>query len=216
VIGYVDLLSDPNSGMSGFERSQLLATVARQAGDVAELIEDLLVAAKAEAGTLRVQVVPVDLAAQTLQVLEGLDPIRVAAIGVDSQPCRALADPGRTRQVIRNLVTNAFRYGGEDISIRLISAGSRCRIEVADDGIGVAPGDEERIFETFQHSTTSRTVAESVGLGLAISRMLSELMGGTLTYERRDGNTVFALDLPAMAATPEAQSPPEPAEVTPA
>ena len=69
VIGYIDLLADPESGISSFERSRLLATVARQAGDVAELIEDLLVVAKAEAGTLRVQAVPVELAAQTRQVL---------------------------------------------------------------------------------------------------------------------------------------------------
>ena len=197
VIGYVDLLSDPNASLSGLERNQLLSTVARQAGDVAVLIEDLLVAAKAEAGTLRVQTHPVDLVAQTLQVVEGLDPIRVAAIDVDTEPCMAIADPSRTRQIIRNLVTNAFRYGGPDIEIKVRCTGGRSRLEVSDNGVGVAPEDEERIFEAFQRSSTRPAVADSVGLGLPISRLLSELMEGEVTYERRGGRSVFTLDLPA-------------------
>jgi signal transduction histidine kinase len=202
VIGYIDLLSDPNAEISGFERGQLLATVARQAGDVAELIEDLLVAAKAEAGTLRVQSVPVNLAAQTAQVLEGLDPVRVAGIRVDTQQCRATADPNRVRQVIRNLVTNAFRYGGPDVAVSVQRSGERCVLEVSDDGAGVPPGDEARIFEPFQRSSGGTTVAESVGLGLPISRLLTERMGGTLTYRRNDGRSVFALDLPLAPLEP--------------
>lgn len=202
VIGYIDLLSDPNAEISGFERGQLLATVARQAGDVAELIEDLLVAAKAEAGTLLVQSVPVDLAAQTAQVLEGLDPARVASIRVNTQECRATADPNRVRQVIRNLVTNAFRYGGPNVEISAQRLAERCVLEVSDDGAGVARGDEERIFEPFQRSSGGTTVAESVGLGLPISRLLTERMGGTLTYRRRGGRSVFVLDLPVVALEP--------------
>jgi signal transduction histidine kinase len=168
---------------------------------VAVLIEDLLVAAKAEAGTLQVETHSVDLVAQTSQVLEGLDPIRVAAIGVNAEPCTAIADPSRTRQIIRNLVTNAFRYGGPDIEIHVRRSGGRCRLAVSDNGIGVAPEDEERIFEAFQRSSTRPAVADSVGLGLPISRLLSELMEGELTYERSGGRSVFALDLPAAIQT---------------
>ena len=140
---------------------------------------------------------PVDLVAQTLQVVEGLDPIRVAAIDVDTEPCMAIADPSRTRQIIRNLVTNAFRYGGPDIEINVRCTGGRSRLEVSDNGVGVAPEDEERIFEAFQRSSTRPAVADSVGLGLPISRLLSELMEGEVTYERRGGRSVFTLDLPA-------------------
>lgn len=197
VVGYIDLLADPKSLISESERRELLATVGRQAGDVSHLIEDLLIAARAESGSLQVTCVDVNLAAQTAQVLEGLDAERVAAVGVDTKPCRANGDPGRVRQIIRNLVTNAFRYGGPQIAITTYEAGGRCVLEVSDNGPGIPPSEYERIFEPFQQSSGGKIVSDSVGLGLPVSRLLTEKMGGTLTYERRGDRSVFCLDLPS-------------------
>jgi len=200
VVGYIDLLADPNARISDQERSQMMATVGRQATDVSHLIEDLLIAARAESGSLNVTCVAVNVAAQTAQVLEGLDPEKVAAINVDAETCRASGDPSRVRQVIRNLVTNAFRYGGPNIAIAVNQVDGRCILEVSDDGPGIPSSDYERIFEPFGRSSSSKIVSDSIGLGLPVSRLLTEKMGGTLTYERRGNRTVFCLDLPAADA----------------
>ncbi len=197
VIGYVDLLSDPSANFNETERRDLMATIGRQAGDVSHLIDDLLVAAKAESGTLRFQSVNVNLAAQTAQVLEGLDPDSVESVRVDREPCHAKGDPSRVRQVIRNLITNAFRYGGPQISVASQRLGDRCLIEVSDDGSGIPEGEVDHVFEPFNQASHGTVVPGSVGLGLPISRLLAEGMGGSLTYERRNGESVFRLELPA-------------------
>jgi GAF domain-containing protein len=134
VIGYVELL---RAGLPDEERSEVLASVAREAADVEYLIEDLLVSARAEADSLRVAAVPVRLDAQIAQVLEGLDPVAVAAIDVAVEDCRVVGDPARVRQIVRNLVTNSFRYGGPAITIEVRSAGDSCHLTVSDDGTGI-------------------------------------------------------------------------------
>lgn len=197
VVGYVDLLADPSSGLSEIERAQMLQTAGQQAGDVAELIEDLLVVAKAEAGSLQVQAVPVNLSLQTSRVLEGLDEQKVRDVLIADEECCATADPVRVRQIIRNLVTNAFRYGGSDIWISMRQQDLCCVLEVSDDGAGIPPDEHERVFQPFQQASGGPTVPDSVGLGLPISRLLAERMGGTLTYDRRGDRSVFRLELPS-------------------
>lgn len=204
IIGLIETLIDPTTELSAAERKELLQTAGREATDVSGLIEDLLTAAKAESGTLSVKCVNVNLCAQTAQVLEGLDPdyVRGVSLVLEEEPCRALGDPARIRQVIRNLLTNAFRYGGPDVQVRISYAGDRCRLQVEDDGEGIPLDDRERIFESYQQ-VESGLVTESIGLGLPVSRLLSEKMGGTLTYEQVDGRSVFCFELPAAAAAGE-------------
>ncbi len=197
VIGYIGLLTDPAAGLSAPERAELMGTVGRQAGDVSHLIDDLLVAAKAESGSLQVQAVSVSLPAQAAQVLEGLEPERVASMRVETTPTRATGDPARVRQIIRNLVTNAFRYGGDDVALHVSQQGDRSVLEVSDDGGPIPEESVEVIFQPFQRSTEGPVVSDSVGLGLPISRLIAEMMGGSLTHLRRDGRTVFRLELPA-------------------
>jgi signal transduction histidine kinase len=196
VIGYVELL---RAGLPDEERTEVLASVAREAADVEYLIEDLLVSARAEADSLRVASVPVRLDAQIAQVLEGLDPVAVAAIDVVVEECRAVGDPARVRQIVRNLVTNAFRYGGPSITVEARSAGDICHLTVADNGAGVPVGDRDLIFEPFKQAAGGPDVPASVGLGLPISRLLAEKMGGSLTYLREDHRSVFELRLPILS-----------------
>lgn len=202
VVGYVELLTDPGCLLSPEERDELLGTVGRQAGDVSHLIEDLLVAAKAEAGSLRVQNVDVNLTAQTAQVLEGLDPDQVSSIDFVGGPCPATGDPSRVRQIVRNLVTNAFRYGGPHIRIASGCTDGRAFVEVSDDGKGIPAECRDNVFQPFQQSSGSRVVSDSVGLGLPISRLLAEKMGGSLVYEWRDARSIFRLELPAAMSSP--------------
>ncbi len=197
VIGYIDLL---RAGMPEDERREVLETVAREASDVEYLIEDLLVAARTEADSLRCAAVPVRLAAQVAQVLECFDPIE-DTVKVDVTDCVATADPARVRQIVRNLFTNARRYGGPTIQFRGTQGDDHVSLSVMDDGDGIAPEDIEAIFEQFGQATDSRHVADSVGLGLPIARLLAEKMGGSLTYVYEGGHSVFELTLPAGASS---------------
>ncbi len=194
VVGYIELL---RAGVPDEERGEVLTTIAREAADVEYLIEDLLVSARAEADSLRVAAVPVSLDAQVAQVIEGLDPGDTAGIDVTVEECRVVGDPARVRQIIRNLVTNAVRYGGPSIAVDVRGAGDLCHLTVADDGAGIAPADREHVFEPFKQADGGRHVAASVGLGLPISRLLAERMGGSLAYRFEDDLSLFDLTLPA-------------------
>ena len=113
-----------------------------------------------------------------------------------------LGDPGRIRQILRNLITNALRYGGEHVTIET-TAGPLSSVVVRDDGDGIPLEQREEIFAPY-HRVGGRgdTVLGSLGLGLTISRQLARLMGGDLTYQYIDGHSVFTLYLrPAPRAT---------------
>ena len=109
------------------------------------------------------------------------------------------ADPLRLRQIIRNLLTNATRYGGYNTWIEVSEHDDDVVITVFDDGSGVPKHRETLIFEAYEsgHDGAVRAEPGSVGLGLSVSRRLAELMDGSLTYLRREGCTGFALSLPA-------------------
>ncbi len=193
VIGYVELLQED---LPHEDRTEILRTVARQAADVEYLIEDLLIAARAEAESLRVASVPVRVHAQVAQVLEGLEPEAVDRIHLHVEDATGVGDPARVRQIVRNLITNAFRYGGPNVAIHTFGNNGTCHVAVSDDGQGIPESDRELVFQPFQQASNANHVAASVGLGLPISRLLAQKMGGDLTYRFDDGQSVFELTLP--------------------
>ncbi len=199
VIGFAELLKEDAFGANPDERHNLVSAIAEQAADVANIVEDLLVAARAELGELEVVAVPVNLTAQIAQVLETAG----SAIGKVETPSRqvepriAIADPGRVRQIIRNLLTNARRYGGSRVSIKIKRRESTLFISVIDDGKGLPESDWERIFASYESAHAMSGHSDSVGIGLTISRELARLMGGELTYRFKDEQSIFELALPA-------------------
>lgn len=202
VLGFVELLTDSEADLAETDRSELLEATARQAGELSSIIEDLLATARDEAGTLAVTRVPVRLDAQIAQVLEGLDPGFAARVKVETDPVQAFGDPARVRQIIRNLLTNASRYGGELVIVRTECAADSCAVLVEDDGPGVPPEDRERIFAPFEASASESRPADSIGLGLAIARRLAERMDGSLNYRRENDRTIFELALPRHPSSP--------------
>lgn len=102
------------------------------------------------------------------------------------------------RQILRNLLTNASRYGGQHIEIGLDHANGNALLVVADDGPGIPQEDRERIFRPIERAHESPGVPASVGLGLTVSRQLSEAKGGKLEYEF-DGRSILRVTLPAMS-----------------
>jgi signal transduction histidine kinase len=178
----------------------MAGVVGQQAEDMVDIVEDLLTAAQAEAGTLRVAAGPIDLAEETRRAVTGMAGRHTGSLQVEASPAPALGDGHRVRQVIRNLVANAIAHGGDHISVTTSTDRHRARVLVADDGPGLSPGDEERVFEAFQRGSRGNSGPGSVGLGLTISRHLARRMGGDLTFSREDGITAFRLELPARSA----------------
>jgi PAS domain S-box-containing protein len=199
VVGFAQLLQDQTSGLSGEERAEMIRTIADEGADLTNIVEDLLTSAKAEAGTLTVVHIPVDLRAQAAQVLETWDQHQVGHIELTGSAVRAMGDPARVRQILRNLISNALKYGGNRIRINVNSDQTTTRIAVIDDGPGAPPDQQERIFESYQRAHHTPGLTASIGLGLTIARQLARLMDGDLTYRHQPDQTTFELTLPKTA-----------------
>lgn len=177
-------------GLAGSERDELLELVASQAQEMSHIIEDLLVAARTEIGTVAVVLNEIDLVSELDVALQGV------GITLDEIPKElplAIGDGQRVRQILRNLLTNLDRYGGA--RRRVLGGVNRSRVwlEVRDDGEGVSEKDAARIFEPYASAHVG--VTGSVGLGLSVARQLAELMGGSLTYRKDENESVFRLEL---------------------
>jgi signal transduction histidine kinase len=193
VVGIAQELDANWASIPDETRHELVGLVAEQAADMTAIVEDLLTAAKAEQGKLTIDPQPVDLSDVVVSVMTQL---RIEPLPV-SGSARAWADPQRVRQVMRNLVVNARRYGGKEIVLVCGTDGGHAFVEVSDNGSGVPMGQLEELFSPYA-GTDDRP--DSTGLGLAFSRQLAVMMGGNLTYRREANRTVFRLTLPKAVA----------------
>jgi signal transduction histidine kinase len=196
VVGSSEILRDESVELSVHERAELLDMVVAEGTDLVNIVSDLLAAAKADSGTLTVSSVPVSLRAQAAQVIEGIHEDTEIGIETTEPSVAGLGDPDRVRQIVRNLITNAMRYGGETIRVEIGRDGDMVLLRVCDNGSGVAEDDRERIFESYESAHGDPGRSGSIGLGLAISRRLARLMGGDLVYRYVAGESVFELSLP--------------------
>lgn len=202
----------------GFEdiavASELNSMIVEQSADLNRMVEDLLASAQADVGRLSFDLRETDPVAEIEGVVRELRRLGTP-IATHALPALVLADPGRLRQLLRNLVSNAIRHGGPTVEVHGTPIRDSYVIRVEDDGPGVPHEIEARLFERFVHQGDSPLVVGSVGLGLSITRVLTEGMGGTISHRRADGRTVFEvrLDL-AQALESGAPAPLEPWRAT--
>lgn len=160
--------------------------------DTKRVLEDLAGMASGVSRPLRIVSDVVDLGPLTRNVVDTIEAAHAVQVTLTgSESC--VGDELRIRQVLRNLLINAVRYGGADIRVDVRRTDGRVQIEVSDDGDGVDQEHAESIFQSF--SSAHDTVEESMGVGLAVSRQLTIGMGGSLSYRRRSGRTLFVVDL---------------------
>jgi len=196
VLGFGQVLREDAGTLSAEEHTELLGTIVRQAADLTNIVDDLLVSAKNDTGTLHLTLVTVTLRAQAAQALEDFEPDQIGHISLKGEPARATGDPSRVRQIIRNLVSNALRYGGAETCIKVLSDADTAKVLVCDNGSPIPTADRELIFEQYQRASNVAGPSESLGLGLSISRQLAHHMGGHLTYRHEGGESIFELALP--------------------
>ena len=195
VLGLAEELRDHDDNFTAQERTDLRDVIAVQAREVAAIVEDLRVAARADIGAVAVIAEPCDVGVALDEVLTVLEPGHDVAVSVEGEVV-ALADRGRCRQVVRNLITNALRYGGPNVKLDAWSDGKSAHLAVRDDGRGLSGEDAARVFEPYESAHHERTQPASIGLGLTVSRQLARLMKGDLVYYVRDGWSTFELTLP--------------------
>jgi len=212
VLGLLEVLADNRHALAENETSEYIELARQEAKELADLVEDLLTAGRLSAGTLTVAAAPVDLSIQVRRVIDRL----ALPLGMHfeiGEPLGSVwADPLRLRQILRNLATNALRYGERLVEIKAAISERAVSIEVRNDGPPIPVPMRERIFEPFQTAGSTPTQPDSIGLGLSISRQLARAMGGDLTYRYAEGKSVFTLTLPTsrLALTERIPRPAEP------
>jgi PAS domain S-box-containing protein len=196
VRGFAEILHQSGDDLTAEERSEMLASIASESADVSDIVEDLLVAARSDINQLTISLKGIDIAPL---IRETAARVRWGdkTVEIDVPELAALVDPLRLRQILRNLMVNAVRYGGDRIRISARQVGSEVIVDVADDGEGITHEFREDIFAPYRRAHDRAGLPGSVGLGLAVSRRLARLMNGDLTYSPADSWSTFALRLPA-------------------
>ena len=194
VLGFSEVLS--NGELDGpDEMSEAVDAIKNHAHALNNIVEDLLTAARAELGRLELYATATPILLTVRRAVEHLDAEGGGRIEVEGGEMFAHADPARLRQVVRNLVANARRYGGSTVRVVVRAEDDAVIVAVMDDGEGV-PGDAvDRIFLPYESAHPRGSQPGTVGVGLPMSRELARLMGGDLRYRREGIWTVFEVRL---------------------
>ncbi|MFQ5415520.1 MAG: ATP-binding protein [Myxococcota bacterium] len=195
--------------MSDVERDSCIDVINRHAIRLGNLVSDLLALSMIEAGQLATDPERVDVAALAQAVVRdaterfgerGLT-VEVLALG----PAVAWAHPQNVEQVLSNLIDNAINYtdAGGTVEVVVEAGPEAVSLRVRDTGIGIAPADQDRVFERFYRVDASRSRAVGgTGLGLSIVKHLVSSMGGEISLASEPGRgATFSVTLPAAPAS---------------
>ena len=218
IIGYTELILDATYGEIPERVRGTLQRVERSGRHLLGLINEVLDLSKIEAGQFKLDTAPfslADTAAAAVSSLESLareKRIKLTATTSPGLP-QAIADERRITQVMVNLIGNALKFtDAGEVEVRVTADADALAVSVRDTGPGIAPEHRSRIFEEFQQADTSTTRPKGgAGLGLAISKRIVEMHGGTLALLESEvgrGST-FGFTLPR-GGPPRAAPSPEP------
>ncbi|HQN13112.1 MAG TPA: ATP-binding protein [Quisquiliibacterium sp.] len=191
ILGYSQVLL--RQDRLGAEERAAIGTIRRSGEHLGSLVDGLLELSRIEAGKLRLEREPLDLAdflAQIRRMFEPQAQEKGLAFHFEIEgrlPPWVNADPKRLRQILINLLGNAVkftRHGAVRVRVRYLR--EIAHIEVADTGIGIAAADHQRIFQPFERLPSGAAI-EGTGLGLTITRLLVDLMGGDLRLDSAPG-----------------------------
>ena len=213
VLALSRLLIDRIDGDLTPEQERQVSYIRRSAESLLELVNDLLDLAKVEAGKVEVKSVSFTVFNLFGGLRGALKPLLTSpSVELIFDAPRDLpelyTDEGKLTQILRNLISNALKFteaGEVTVTARFDSDTGCMRFAVRDTGIGIAPADQQRIFEEFsQVETRLQKRVKGTGLGLPLSRSLAQLLGGALTVESVVGQgSIFTLTIPAKLGDPE-------------
>lgn len=178
------------------DRQDLMTMMIEQASEAANIVEDLLVAARSDTSRLRLAMEQTNLLSHVEYALASLPDDSRHRVTCGPVDRTIYADSTRLRQILRNLLENAVKYGGPDIHIESSTVAGRVQVVVSDNGSGLTEADIVRIFEAYEQSAIGQSDAPTgVGIGLYVSRLLARLMDGDLVCVRDEPRTIFRLTL---------------------
>jgi PAS domain S-box-containing protein len=210
ILGYTSMLLQ---GVAGGDmtppQKRNLGRVDSNARHLMGLINDILDISRIEAGKMPLHSTEFKLAELIGEVMAEVEPIiartklRVET-DVATTASKVVADRQKVKQIVLNLLTNALKFtsdGSVTLVARYRAAGDEISVAVIDTGIGIAPADQEKIFEDFHQADNSPTRQYSgAGLGLSICRRLADMMDGRITLQSQAGKgSTFTLILPRNA-----------------
>jgi len=194
VVGYSELLLDPEQDFSEETRREFLNTICQKANRLNFLLAQILDVSRLEAGK------PIPLKIEEFSLQEELDrvfkhlpliyPRHQFRMELPEAPAWVSADPGKFIQIMENLLSNAVKYSpqGGEVSLRVTcDEPERLHFMVEDQGVGMSSEEAEQAFERFYRVDASDSAIRGVGLGLTITRQLIEAHGGRIWLESRPG-----------------------------
>ncbi len=224
VRSYADLLLRREQQRAEADSRDLhgLTILTQQVSHMLRMVDNLLDVSRIDAGQLDLQIQPVNLISLATQVLDQQRPsagARALILEADEEELTVACDTMRIRQVLTNLVSNAIKYSPAEsritVRLRRIEPGSpeadelelpwpAALVSVTDEGAGIAPEQQQRLFQRYYRARSGR--AEGLGLGLYLSRQFVQMHGGKIWVESVEGAGspfAFALPLPAEPAPDE-------------
>jgi signal transduction histidine kinase/CheY-like chemotaxis protein len=223
IIGFSELMIDDTNGEFPESTRRTFTDQIHSSGEhLLGLINDILDLSKIEAGQMELRSEPVlvesvvDRVVQTVVALAAKKRIQLSARATKAGTIEA--DPAKLTQMLLNLVSNAIKFTPDDGQITIAARRLRGSLEITvrDTGIGIAPADQERVFQQFEQVGNGDTRNQpGTGLGLTLTKRFAELHGGSLRLRSRLGHgSVFTVTLPL--APPSTQATPAPETLVPA
>src|SRR5207245_104011 len=204
IIGFSEVLTDRMFGELNEKQEEYLKDIYGSGTHLLSLFNDILDLSKIEAGRMELELTDFDLptaldsALTLVRERAGRRGITLEA-AVDQQLGEVQADERKIRQVVLNLLSNAIKFTPEGgrIEVRAASVTGSAEVSVSDTGIGIAPEDQEAVFEEFRQVGTSAAKQEGTGLGLTLCRKYIELHGGKIWVRSQVGvGSTFTFTIP--------------------
>jgi two-component system phosphate regulon sensor histidine kinase PhoR len=201
VYGAARTLLRPELDISPDQARELLEMIATQSERLAQITEEVLLASRLDRGEVTVERDHIDVAELARGTVDAMQPHLGVDVTLDAPPSAfATGDRDRIQQILINLLDNAAKFSprGGGITVSVSQDADHVRLAVADQGVGIAPSEQQAIFEKFYRVDPHQTETPGgTGLGLYICGELAERMDGKVTVESEPGRgSTFALELP--------------------
>jgi two-component system, OmpR family, sensor histidine kinase KdpD len=205
--GAAETLAASGEALDAATRADLLASITQDTTRMGKFLANITDMARVESGAIEVKRERLSLAAVAEAAIARVPGALYTGINIATDAAHVRADPNLLEQILVNLLDNAVKYAppGSRISIASLRKGADVALSVADEGVGIPPGDLTNVFDSFFRAGRGDRVAPGTGLGLAIAKAFAEAMGGRISAQSprldlpADGlpGTIITVELPA-------------------
>jgi PAS domain S-box-containing protein len=206
IYGFAETLLRQDVAFGEEERATFLRYIASESERLTAIVDRLLSVAQLDTGAMSVQLAETDVGSVVQDVVRSVETRNGRAdhrfvVALDDEPLAAEADGDKLRQVLAHLLDNAVRYSpqGGTVTVAARRRDDAVEVSVADEGVGIPPAEQERIFRKFYRgdSATGAVGTGAAGLGLFLAEGLVTAMGGTIRVDSEEGQgATFVLELP--------------------